>query len=153
MSRKFYLAFFSLILSVSISRAHEGHNHDAPKGLQPIKGGEIKQYNADVNGGTDKKQSCFVEVVKSKTSLKIFFFDSEKKNVLAKDFELSAFAKPFSPKLGEKKAAEIPLAIEDKKNYYSTSYEKKNAHKFDLILKFKGPNYCKTDEEISFIID
>ncbi len=148
------LTILCLLAALSINHvvAHEGHNHDAPKTLLPLKGGVIKQFAIETKDGK-KDQACFVEVVKSKKDLKIYFFDSMQKNMNAKDFSLEASALAFTR--GEKKVNDsgVALILEDKKSYYHTSFDKKNAHKFDLVLKFSGPDYCKTNEEVSFIID
>lgn len=149
-------SIFSLIAIISFyyyqTYAHEGHNHDAPKTLIALKGGTIKQFPVEGKDGK-KGANCFVEVVKSKMDLKIYFFDTTQKSVDAKDFQLNASAVPFLRNAKTKKENSVALNLEDKKNFYLTSFDKKGAHKFDLVLKFKGPDYCKTDEEVSFIID
>lgn len=150
-----FLIFLTMIFYVRVI-GHEGHNHDAPKTLLPLKGGTIKQFSIESeneNKAIDKNFNCYVEVVKSKKELKIYFFNSAQKNVDAKDFELKALAVPFSKTTKNNQDNSNTLVLEDKKSYYATSFDKKNAHKFDLVLKFKGPTYCKTNEEIIFIID
>jgi len=133
--------------------AHEGHNHDAPSTLMPLKGGIIKLFNIKNSDGK-KDATCFVEVVKSKMDLKIYFFNSDKKPVEAKDFELVATATPFVSGKLDSKGEPLILTIDEKsKNFYKTSYDKKNSHKYDLLLKFKNSSNCKTDEEITFVID
>ncbi len=149
---KFLSLSLLVVLNCAQILAHEGHNHDAPKTLSPLKGGTIKQFPIEAKDGK-KEQHCFVEVVKSGKNLKIYFFDSAQKNVDAKDFELTAGALPFSRNMKNADTKSILLTLEDKKTFYLTSFDKKNAHKFDLILKFNGPEYCKTSEEIPFIID
>lgn len=139
--------------------SHEGHNHDAPKTLSPLKGGIIKPFNIESSNGK-KDANCFVEVSKSgKKDLKIYFFDKDQKTVNSKDFELVVSAVPF---IGMKSEMESKskvksnlelLTLQDKGKFYHTSYDKKNSHKYDLVLKFKGPEYCKTNEEITFTID
>lgn len=149
---KFLSLCLLTVLTFTQILAHEGHNHDAPKGLSPLKGGTIKPFLIEAKDGK-KDQNCFVEVVKSKNDLKIYFFDSMQKNVDAKDFKVDASALVFSRGAKHSKDNGIALVLEDKKKFYLTSFDKKNAHKFDLILKFEGPGYCKASENISFIID
>jgi len=149
---KFSILCLLVVFSFSHVIAHEGHNHDAPKTLLPLKGGTIKPFPIEAKDGK-KDQNCFVEVVKSKKELKIYFFDSTQKNVSAKDFNLNASALVFTRGAKNDKDSGTALTLEDKKSFYLTSFDKKNAHKYDLILKFEGPDYCKASESISFIID
>jgi len=149
---KFSVLSLFVTFSFSLIFAHEGHNHDAPKTLLPLKGGIIKTFSTEGKDGK-KDQNCFVEVVKSKNDLKIYFFDANQKNVNAKDFELNVTAQAFSRNTSKNNDNGTALTLSDKKNFYLTSFDKKNAHKFDLVLKFTGPEYCKTNEEVTFIID
>jgi len=147
MNSKIFCLLFIFTCFAPRVMAHEGHNHDTPKTLNPLKGGTIKTFLVENSDG-NKNINCFVEVVKSgKKDLKIYFFDKDQKSVSAKDFELVATVIPFKTKKSEL------LPVIDKEKFYQASYDKKNAHKYDLVLKFKGPKYCKADEEVTFIID
>jgi hypothetical protein len=130
--------------------AHEGHNHDAPTTLMPLKGGVIKTFNIEGN------KTCFVEVVKSaKKDLKIFFFDTNQKSVPASDFQLTVEAAPYSAGKSSSQPELLVTTIDEKtKQFYKTSYLVKGAHRYNLTLKFTGPAYCKTtNEQVDFIID
>ncbi len=145
-------AVASILASLTVA-AHEGHNHDAPQMLMPLKGGIIKTFNITPAAGS-KDANCFVEVVKSKSDLKIFFFNAAQKSVDAKDFQLTASALPFSSDKSKQTATDLALTIDEKtKQFFKTSYDKKTAHKYDLTLKFKNEATCKCNEEITIVID
>lgn len=130
--------------------AHEGHNHDAPKMLLPLRGGTIMKYDAkDAQGNSIE---CFVEVSKSKNELKIYFMNAAKEIVSPKDFQVTIKAFAY---LNGQKQKEVDLegsAIEEgsKKKFIKTNFDKGKAQRYELQVSLKGPAYCNANENITF---
>jgi hypothetical protein len=148
MKTKLLKIAMSLLLTLSVS-AHEGHSHDAPTILQPLQGGTIKVFEATNSDGSTK-YNCYSEVTKSKNEFKIYFFNAEKKNVPTSDFKLVASAISYSRGKASKPEILALEVVNSKKKFFKTSFDKKNANRFDLKLEFTGPAYCKTDEILTF---
>jgi len=111
------------------SGAHEGHAHDAPKGVSAPRGGQIKEI-----------ENTYVEVVTKKNELKIYLYDKELKPLDAATYKVSATAQ----KPRAKKQEDILLSV--KENFFEATYDAKGAHRYSLTLLIKDPKEAHQDK-------
>lgn len=123
-----------LVLSIQ-AMPHEGHDHDGPSTLQPLKGGVIKSL-----------ESSAVEVVSKGKELEIYFFDKDGKPEEASKFKVTAYAQLPRTKKKEK----VPLVPKEK--WLEGTYDGKGTHRYTLILEIKPPNEDHADK-VNFTIE
>jgi uncharacterized protein YxeA len=131
-----------LVLLVTISAfigiqvmAHEGHNHDSPKGLVAPKGGAIKSL-----------EETNIEVLSKGNDLKIYLYDAESKEKSTAGFVITATAE--LPR--NRKKQEVILTA--KENSFEATYDAKGSHRYTLHLSVKDPKTGHNDK-LQFIIE
>jgi hypothetical protein len=123
-----------LLLSVA-GLAHEGHDHDAPTTIKPVKGGVVKALD-----------EAKVEVVAKGKNVKIYVFDKDMKAAPSARFTI--LAKTALPR-GKK---EEDLALTAKENFFEAEYDAKGSHRYTLKLAVTDANIKRTDQ-LSFTIE
>lgn len=125
----------TLTLFTSIALSHEGHDHDAPKGVTPQKGGIIKSL-----------EQSYVEVVSRGQNVKIYFFNKELKQQDASTYTVKAKAKkPRS------KQAEV-VTLKSGTEFLEANYDAKGVHRYTLELDIKDPKESHSDT-IDFVVE
>lgn len=125
----------ALTLTVFTASAHEGHDHDAPKGLVAPKGGQIKAI-----------ELTLIEVVTSGKNLKIYLYDKELKPQNAALYNVKAEAE--KPRV--KKRESVTLSVKD--GIVEATYDAKGVHRYTLHITLKDPKESHTDT-IKFTIE
>ena len=115
--------------------AHEGHDHDAPKGVQAPKGGVIKAFD-----------DHYAEVVSKRKDLKIYFYNKDLKQLDIKNIKVSASA--MMPRTKKKEAVPLKTNAEG----FEASYDAKGSHRYTLILNIKIAGEDQ-DEELHFTVE
>lgn len=115
--------------------AHEGHQHDAPKTLKPLKGGVIKSTGA-----------FHFEVVSKGTQLKIFVLDEEMNQADPANFEFTA-----TTELPRSKKRE-PLDFIYKENFFEASFDAQGVHRYTLHLDIKDKAH-KKETKLQYTIE
>jgi hypothetical protein len=136
MKLKKYLSLTAITLLITMTmqnaKAHEGHDK--------IPGASVAKYGGQVKG-TDE---LYVEVVPEGSQIKIYVYDHDKKNTDLKTVTLTG-----EFKLPKQKKSE-PLTITLKENYFETTVNSKNAHRFNVELKVTHNN--KT-EKLRYVLE
>lgn len=135
MKKLFAILFLGLSLGISQASAHEGHDHDAPTTLKPLKGGVIKALD-----------ESRVEVLSKGKSLKIFFYDNEMKPLSAEGFTVKAQAQHPRTKKTE------PVAFAASEGALVAQYDAKSLHRYTLKLEIKDLKAGHT-YNLSFVIE
>lgn len=125
----------TIILLVSPTFAHEGHDHDAPTALQAPKGGTIKSL-----------EQTNVEVTFRGKNLKIYLYDKDLKPQNVKGYQLTAKAE--HPR--NKKTEDISLVA--KETFYEAEYDGKGIHRYTLLLTVVDPKTGHNDK-LSYTIE
>lgn len=128
------IALTLILLSVTAS-AHDGHDHDMPKGLSAPKGGTIKAI-----------ERILVEVVNKGNDIKIYIYDKELKPQDAALYNVTAVVQ--KPRV--KKLEEVNLKATG--NMLETSYDAGGIHRYTLVLKVKDPQEKHADT-MKFVIE
>ena len=115
--------------------AHEGHDHDAPASVKPVKGGIVRSL-----------EELNVEVVTKGKDVTIYMFDHDMKPRKTEGLKVSAEAE-----LPRKKGKSV-LVLKDNGDHYTTVYDAKNAHRYDLKLKIFDPKVGH-DDDLKFTIE
>lgn len=127
---KHLLLTITLTLFAALAQAHEGHDHDAPKSVRPIRGGIVKAL-----------EQVQVEVVAKGADLRIYLFkiDGEKTPLNPADFKLAARAEiPRS-----KKVETVALTL--KPDVAEARFEAKGLHRYTLLLDVNDPEVGHAD--------
>ena len=124
-----------LLLTASLSYAHEGHDHDAPKNIQAPKGGVIKSL-----------EETMVEVVVKGKEVKIYLYDTDLKPQDIAAYKVSAQAE--LPKAKKKE----PVGLTAKGTHFEAAFDAKGAHRYTLILSVVDPK-TGHDDSLSFTIE
>lgn len=122
------LTVFALTLTAFSANAHEGHDHDAPKGLVAPKGGQIKAT-----------ELTLIEVVARGKNVKIYLYDKDLKPQDAALYNVKAEAE----KPRTKKREPITLTLKD--GAAEASYDAKGAHRYTLHVTLKDPKEDHSD--------
>ncbi len=109
--------------------AHEGHNHDAPTTIKPMKGGVVKALD-----------EAKIEVVSKGKNVKIFVFDKEMKPASSARFTI--VAKTLLPRA--KKEEDLALVAKD--SFFEAEYDAKGSHRYTLKLSITDANTKRTDQ-------
>jgi hypothetical protein len=117
-----------IILAGFATEAHEGHDHDMPKGISAPKGGQIKAIDDNL-----------IEVVSRGNELKIYFYDKELKPQDVAPFKVSA--KVEKPRV--KKQDDVSLNAAG--NTFQAIYDATGLHRYTLILSVKSPKEDHAD--------
>lgn len=129
------LITLTVVLVCATGMAHEGHDHDAPKGITAPKGGVIKGL-----------EQTLIEVVNKGKDLKIYIYDTELKPLDAAQFKITAIAQ--KPRV--KKQDEVKLTAAG--NMLEATYDAQGVHRYTLILSVKDPKEDHADK-IKFVIE
>lgn len=127
--------FLVILTAPGFLLAHEGHDHDAPSGLQPKRGGIIKAL--DDNS---------VEVVSQGQDLEIFLFDKDENPA-----EVSKYAVTASAQMPRTKT-KLPVALTAEQNSFKATFDGKGTHRYTLILEIKAPGQDFTNK-VNFTIE
>lgn len=129
------LTAITLTLSALTLNAHEGHDHDAPKGITAPKGGQIKSI-----------EQTLIEVVARGTDLKIYLYDRELK---PQDVALySVKTEAEKPRVKKREA----IALTAKDGALEAKYDAKGAHRYFLHVTLKDPKENHSDT-VKFTIE
>lgn len=109
--------------------AHEGHDHDAPTTIKPMKGGVVKALD-----------EAKIEVVAKGKNVKVFVFDKEMKPAPANRFTI--VAKTLLPRA--KKEEDLALVAKD--SFFEAEYDAKGSHRYTLKLSITDANTKRTDQ-------
>lgn len=109
---------FILTLSVT-SFAHEGHDHGSGQ-VQPQKGGVVKSL-----------ETVHLEMVNLGKEIRIYVYDKDVKPQPTKNYPLTA--KVQLPR--QKQTQDLKLEVKD--TYWTTQFDPKGAHRYDLILNIE----------------
>lgn len=132
---KTILTALALTFFASAALSHEGHNHDAPKGVTPQKGGIIKSL-----------EQSYVEVVSRGQNVKIYFYDKELKQQDASTYTVTAKAKKPRVKQAE------TVNLKSGKEFLEATYDAKGVHRYTLELDIKDPKEAHSDK-IDFVVE
>ncbi|MBY0554547.1 hypothetical protein K2P97_08460 [bacterium] len=128
------IALMTGLLSIT-ALAHDGHDHDMPKGLSAPKGGTIKAI-----------ERILVEVVSKGNDIKIYIYDKELKPQDAAQYNVTAVAqKPRVKKLDE-------VTLKATGNMLEATYDAGGTHRYTLVLKVKDPQEKHADT-MKFVIE
>lgn len=127
---------FALLLPLS-AQAHEGHDHDSPKGQRAVRGGIVKVL-----------ERVHVEVVAKGTDVKVYLFplEGEKKALDPAAFALSAAAELPRTKKSE------PLKLTLKPDVAEATFDAKGAHRYTFVLKLTDPE-LKHEDTLKFTVE
>lgn len=125
----------AFLTATTTLKAHEGHDHDAPKTVTAPKGGTIKYIDG-----------LYAESVSKGTHLIIYFYDED-----MKPLEASKLSVTMEAEIPRKKQKEN-LKITIKDNTAEAQFDAKGAHRYILHLTVKVPATKDTDT-VSFNIE
>ncbi|AGH94728.1 hypothetical protein [Pseudobdellovibrio exovorus] len=115
--------------------AHEGHDHDAPKGVVAPKGGLIKSL-----------EQSYVEVVAKGQNLKVYFYDKDLKPQDATTYKVTA--KAVKPRVKQHDS----ITFKASKDLLEADYDAKKVHRYTLELDIKDPKEDHADS-LKFVIE
>lgn len=126
------IAFF---FSSPLVQAHDG-DHSAPGMIEAPRGGEIKAI-----------ENVYIEVLAKGSEVKIYLYTKDLKPVTdVKPFTLSTEAQLPRGKTSQ------ALPLHENGGVYSTTFDAKGAHRFNLILKIRDSRQ-KHDDRLVFTIE
>lgn len=131
----FNVAFISLFFVSVPTLAHEGHDHDSPRGIVAPKGGVIKSL-----------EETSIEVVAKGNDLFLYFYDHNMKPQSVLNYQVKAKAE--MPRT--KKQEDIPLVA--KETWFEATYDAKGSHRYTLIVSFRDPK-MDHDDQLKYTIE
>ncbi len=124
--------FFSLLATISLTAwAHEGHDY-GPGSVQLFKGGIIRSL-----------ETVNLELVTQGKDIKIYIYDTKLKAA-----DVTKYPVSLTVTLPKKKAEALQLTPQG--DHWLTSFDAKNAHRFDLVLAIKQGGH---DDKVKWTVE
>lgn len=132
---KFLKTLILALTFTAAAAAHEGHDHDAPASVKPVKGGIVRSL-----------EELNVEVVAKGKEIQIYLFDHDMKPRRTEGFKVRAEAEL------PRKKGKSALTLKDQGDHYVTEFDAKGAHRFDLKLQITDPK-TGHDDGLKFTLE
>lgn len=135
MKKLTFLVLIMSLMALTKGLAHEGHDHDAPTTIKPVKGGLVKALD-----------EARIELVAKGNEFKIYFFDQEMKPLKLEQFKVMAAAEIPRKKIKES----IALTAVD--SALTGHFDARGSHRYTLKLKVTDLS-LKRDYDLSFTLE